>query len=155
MWKIESEYVLMWMCVRVRTRESLRYLCVYGGEREWERDFVCECQCFCVCVCDKMFVFFCLLGPSLQFVLKCVQWQRILSITTDTTESVTDLDYQIELPIFEPILTSFKLSIVFRGIWGNSVNWLKSKIEPPSIIANFSCPLCSKQLFVDQILQRV
>jgi len=32
----------------------------------------------------------------------------------------------------------FKLSIVFRGSWGSSVNWLEPKIEPLSV--NLACP---------------
>jgi len=48
-----------------------------------------------------------------------------------TTECVTDLDSWSEMIIFESILTTFKLSIVFRGSWGRSVNWLESKMEPP------------------------
>jgi len=31
--------------------------------------------------------------------------------------------------IFELILTTFKLSIIFRGNWGTSVNCLELKIE--------------------------
>jgi hypothetical protein len=45
-----------------------------------------------------------------------------------TTERVTDLDYVI---MFESILTTFKLSVILRGNWGRSVNWLEPKIEPP------------------------
>ncbi len=43
------------------------------------------------------------------------------------TERVTDL----ELLDFELILTTFKLSIVFRINWGSIKNWLEPKIEPP------------------------
>jgi len=34
--------------------------------------------------------------------------------------------------IFGLILTTFKLSVVFRGSWGSCVNWLEPKTEPPS-----------------------
>jgi len=40
--------------------------------------------------------------------------------------------------LFETILINFKLSIVFRGSWGNSVNWLEPKAETP--YANLTCP---------------
>jgi len=40
--------------------------------------------------------------------------------------------------IFEPILTTFKPIIVFRGSWGSIKNWLEPKIEPPS--GNLACP---------------
>jgi hypothetical protein len=33
--------------------------------------------------------------------------------------------------IFGLILTTFKLSIIFRGSSGSSVNWLEPKIETP------------------------
>jgi len=33
--------------------------------------------------------------------------------------------------ILESILTNFKSSIVLKGSWGSSVNWLKPKIKPP------------------------
>jgi hypothetical protein len=39
--------------------------------------------------------------------------------------------------IFDSILTTFKLSIIFRGNWGSSDNWLEPKIEPPQ--ANLAC----------------
>ena len=37
-----------------------------------------------------------------------------------------------ELLIFEPILTTFKLSIIFSGTQGSIENWLQPKIKPPS-----------------------
>jgi hypothetical protein len=40
--------------------------------------------------------------------------------------------------IFESILTSFKLSIIIRGSWGGSVNWLKPEIKPPK--TTLVCP---------------
>ncbi len=43
-----------------------------------------------------------------------------------------DLDKLSEMINFELNLTTFKLSIVFRGSWGSSVNWLESEIEPLS-----------------------
>jgi hypothetical protein len=36
------------------------------------------------------------------------------------------------------ILTTFKASIIFRGIWGSIENWLEPKTEPPS--GNLVCP---------------
>jgi len=54
------------------------------------------------------------------------------------TESVTDLDQGLELLIFESILTSFKLSIIFRGNWGSIENWLKPMTKPP--LGNLACP---------------
>jgi len=42
------------------------------------------------------------------------------------------------LLIFESILTTFKLSIIFRGSWGSINNWLEPKIKPLS--GNFACP---------------
>jgi len=49
----------------------------------------------------------------------------------DSTECVTDLDY-------ESNFTTFKLSVDFLGNWGSIENWLKPKIEPPS--GNLACP---------------
>jgi len=40
--------------------------------------------------------------------------------------------------IFESIFTTFKSSVIFRGSWGISVNWLKPKTETPQ--ANLACP---------------
>jgi len=40
--------------------------------------------------------------------------------------------------IFESIVTTFELSSVFRGSWGNIENWLESKNKPPS--GNIACP---------------
>ena len=42
-----------------------------------------------------------------------------------TTECVTDLDSQSEFLIFESILTTFKLIIIYRGSLGNVENWLE------------------------------
>jgi len=39
--------------------------------------------------------------------------------------------------IFGPILTTFKLSIVYRGSWGSIENWLEPKTKPPS--GNLAC----------------
>jgi hypothetical protein len=39
---------------------------------------------------------------------------------------------------FELILTTFKLSTVFRGSWGSIENWLEPKIEP--LLGNLACP---------------
>jgi len=47
------------------------------------------------------------------------------------TECITDLDLGSEMIIFESILTTFKASVVFRGSWGSSVNWLEPKTKPP------------------------
>jgi len=55
--------------------------------------------------------------------------------------------------IFELILTTFKLSMVFRGIWVSSENWLELKIEPPS--ANLAFPSPRNALYVvNQASQR-
>ncbi len=43
----------------------------------------------------------------------------------------TDLDQNSERNIFESILTTFRVSIVFRGHWESSKNCLELKIEPP------------------------
>ena len=42
-----------------------------------------------------------------------------------------DLDYRIEMIIFESILTIFEASIIFVGSWGNIGNWLEPKNKPP------------------------
>jgi len=34
---------------------------------------------------------------------------------------------------FESILTTSKLSIIFRGSWGRFEKWLEPKIKPPTI----------------------
>jgi len=52
-------------------------------------------------------------------------------IILNSTECVTNLDYRSEFLIFESILTTVKLSIVLKGSWGSSVNFLESKIKPP------------------------
>jgi hypothetical protein len=38
---------------------------------------------------------------------------------------------------FESLLTTFIMSFIFRGCWGNNKNWLKLEIEPPK--ANSAC----------------
>jgi len=54
------------------------------------------------------------------------------------TECVTDLDKQSsKMIIFESILTTFELSIIFRGSWGSSVNCLEPEIKPP--LGNLAC----------------
>jgi len=63
------------------------------------------------------------------------------------TECVSDLDYCTEIIIKGSILTTLKLSIIFRGSWGSSVNWLKAKIEPTSTILACSETLCSRCQF--------
>ncbi len=40
--------------------------------------------------------------------------------------------------MFESILTTFKLNIVFGGSWGSTENWLEPKTKPPS--GNLACP---------------
>jgi len=40
--------------------------------------------------------------------------------------------------IFGLILTSFKLSIIFRGTWGSIENWLEPKNKLPW--GNLACP---------------
>ncbi len=45
-----------------------------------------------------------------------------------STVCSTDLDQGCEMIIFESILTTFIVSIVFRGLWANSKNWLELKI---------------------------
>jgi hypothetical protein len=40
--------------------------------------------------------------------------------------------------IFGLILTTFELSIIFGGSWGNIENLLEPKTEPPS--GNLACP---------------
>jgi len=44
--------------------------------------------------------------------------------------------------ISESILTTFKLSIVFRGNWDSIENWLEPKNEPPS--GNLASPISVK-----------
>ncbi len=47
----------------------------------------------------------------------------------------------------QSILTTIDASFIFRGIWGNSKNWLKLNIEQP--LPNFVCPNpCSTNFFV-------
>ncbi len=40
----------------------------------------------------------------------------------------TDFDQGSKMIIFVSILATFKASVVFRGRWGSSKNWLKLKI---------------------------
>ncbi len=47
------------------------------------------------------------------------------------TECVIDLDNYSKMTIFVSILTTFIASVIFRGSWGNRVNWLEPKTEPP------------------------
>jgi hypothetical protein len=47
-----------------------------------------------------------------------------------STVYFTDLDQGSEMIIYKSILTTFIVSVVFRGSWGSSKNWLKLKIEP-------------------------
>jgi len=47
------------------------------------------------------------------------------------TDCVMDLNKWSEMIIFEPILTTFESSVIYRGSWGSSVNWLKRWIKPP------------------------
>jgi len=56
---------------------------------------------------------------------------KVPKSVTYNTECVTDLGEWSEMIIFESILAFFKSSIVFRGSWGISVNWLEPKPEPP------------------------
>ncbi len=51
--------------------------------------------------------------------------------------------------IFESILTTFKLSVIFNGIRGRGVNWLEPKVEPPR--ANLACPNWSNAMYVQKI----
>ncbi len=54
------------------------------------------------------------------------------------TVCFTGLDQGSEVMIFESILTIFKMSVVFRGVWGSIEKWLELKIKPPK--ANLACP---------------
>jgi len=49
---------------------------------------------------------------------------------------VTDLDSRSEMIIFESILSTFELSVIFWSSRGNSENRLEPKIETP--LANFA-----------------
>jgi len=49
----------------------------------------------------------------------------------NSIECLTDLDSLGEMIIFESNLTTFKLSIVFRGSLNSSENWLEPKTKPP------------------------
>jgi hypothetical protein len=40
--------------------------------------------------------------------------------------------------IFESILTTFELSIIFGGSWVSIENWLEPETQPPS--GNLACP---------------
>jgi len=54
-----------------------------------------------------------------------------------STECGTDVDEQSEMIVFESILTTFELSIVFKGSWGTSEYWLEPKIQH---ISKFNLP---------------
>ena len=43
------------------------------------------------------------------------------------TECVADLYLQSEIIIFEKVLINFEVSVIFRGSWGSSENWVKLK----------------------------
>jgi hypothetical protein len=43
-----------------------------------------------------------------------------------TTECIMDLEKQSKM-----VITTFKLSVVFRGNWYSCVNWPEPKIERP------------------------
>ncbi len=47
------------------------------------------------------------------------------------------LDWGIEMIIFQSILTTFTASVIFRGRWKSSKNWIELKIVPLS--ANLAC----------------
>ena len=49
----------------------------------------------------------------------------------DPTECVIDLDPQSKMIIFESLLTTFELSISFRGSWESSENQLEPKTLSP------------------------
>ena len=53
-------------------------------------------------------------------------------------ECVMDLDYQSEMIIFESILTTFELSIIFWGSFGIIENRLETKTKQPCAI--IACP---------------
>jgi len=74
---------------------------------------------------------------DLLFKTNC-HFQSYPSKFISHTVSVTDLDQWIEVIIFESILTTFQLSIIFRGSWGISVYRLEPKIETPEV--NLACP---------------
>jgi hypothetical protein len=54
----------------------------------------------------------------------------------NATVSFTDLD-QSKMIIFEYVMTIFKASIIFRGSWGTSKNWLEHKVKP--LKTNLAC----------------
>ncbi len=57
--------------------------------------------------------------------LKCNEWSFLV------LQSVSQIWInEASCLFFESILTTFKLSIVFRGSWVNIENWLEPKIEP-------------------------
>jgi hypothetical protein len=60
-----------------------------------------------------------------------LSWPLICESYQDPTVCFTDLDKGRKMIIFESILTSFIESVIFRGPWGSTKNWLKLKIEPP------------------------
>ncbi len=64
----------------------------------------------------------------------------------ETTECVADLDWIRKKIIFESILTTFKLSLIFRGSWDCSINWLEPKTKPPK--AKLAFPNLWNSLYV-------
>ena len=70
------------------------------------------------------------------------------------TECVMNLDLESELLIFEPILTTFKPSIVFRGSWGSIENWLEPnqttfrKFSLPKSVKRFVELICVHELML-------
>jgi hypothetical protein len=52
-------------------------------------------------------------------------------VNTVLTEYVTDLNELSKMIIFESILITFESSVVLKGSWGSSVNWLELKTKPP------------------------
>ena len=66
------------------------------------------------------------------------QVMYIQTCVLQTTECVTDLDYQSKMIIFELIFTTFEASVIFWGSWGSIENQLESKTKPPFAILD--CP---------------
>jgi len=58
-----------------------------------------------------------------------------------------DLDYRLELLIFELILTLFEASIVFWCSWGSPENWLEPKAKSP--LGNLACPNPWNALYIE------
>jgi hypothetical protein len=70
---------------------------------------------------------------SIKATLLGVEPRTSRSVDLFATDcAMPHLDKQSELFIFESFLTTFKLSIVFRGSWGSIENRLEPKTEPPS-----------------------